>query len=670
MPRSTSRPDILEQFASDPRDALLAEDGGNGDAPGASFSWRKDPARRRADVAYRTFLGALYFAALACFVVALMDPSSADQHQDDGAAGTAASRGASTFCDPASGWTSASGCTECDTTRWTYDADAGTCGECLDGRYGDRCQHLCPGARQSDDCGTACCGRGTCSDGRNGTGLCHCDVFFRNSLDHWQCRDCSRTVVLVSLAGVILFAFVPQGAHRKLAVVFRRCAYCPTVLVQNEIALAQGNFRFQVRQYSTLFWTCLLLLSQTSQMHSVSEAFNYLVCFILLLNSFSSASFLVRLAVGKAGYARARRRERDVAINEAQAQARDIRALENARMIDAAAITFDERIAAGGFGEVWRARYYELFRDTPVAVKKIYTTPENIGTVLSFVDGSGFVDREILLLMRLQHPRVVKLIGAGLLDPTAAETPGLGSDGLGSGKQLFLVSEFMSGGDLRNRLEDGGRPYRWADRMQVAKDVAQGMRYLHADMPGVGKQCLLHRDLKSLNILLDSKGRAKITDFGQSRMLDKMADGMASASAAADDDGGGGGGGGGTKARQDFLLTGRTGSVLWQAPEIMKQAAGNARYGTAADVFSFGVVLFEIVSRRLPWEEEQSLTAIRLKVLKGQRPALTEDERRSASTGGAAVLLELMEACWHADSAKRPSFPDICRRLEGAYSLV
>merc|ERR1711871_1363900 len=104
-----------------------------------------------------------------------------------------------------------------------------------------------------------------------------------------------------------------------------------------------------------------------------------------------------------------------------------------------------------------------------------------------------FKDKEISLLMRTRHRRIVLFHGAGLLRTG----------------EIFLVSELMTGGDLAGLLMDAKRDFRWSQRLLVARDIAEGMAFLH-------KRELMHRDLKSFNVLLDGKGRAKIADFGLS----------------------------------------------------------------------------------------------------------------------------------------------------------
>ena len=98
--------------------------------------------------------------------------------------------------------------------------------------------------------------------------------------------------------------------------------------------------------------------------------------------------------------------------------------------------------------------------------------------------------------MRTRHRRVVLFLGAGSL--------------LTGKREIFVLLEFLPGGDLRMLLDDRSKALEWPARLRIASDIAEGMSFLHS-------RSLVHRDLKSPNILLDNQMRAKIADFGLSR---------------------------------------------------------------------------------------------------------------------------------------------------------
>ncbi|KAE9024424.1 hypothetical protein PR003_g514 [Phytophthora rubi] len=152
----------------------------------------------------------------------------------------------------------------------------------------------------------------------------------------------------------------------------------------------------------------------------------------------------------------------------------------------------------------------------------------------------------------MDHPRIVKLIGVSW-------------DSL---SDLWVVLELMNGGDLRTLLNKYERLQRPAGfdhkKATIALQVCHALTYLHSLMPPV-----IHRDLKSRNILLNRAMDAKVTDFGISR------------------------------ERLDQTMTAGVGTSLWMAPEVML----GERYDVKADMFSFGVVLSELDNHTLPYTQ-------------------------------------------------------------------
>ncbi|RLN94570.1 hypothetical protein BBJ28_00015945 [Nothophytophthora sp. Chile5] len=157
---------------------------------------------------------------------------------------------------------------------------------------------------------------------------------------------------------------------------------------------------------------------------------------------------------------------------------------------------------------------------------------------------------EARLVATMDHPQIVQFVGV------AWE----------SLSELYCVTEFMAGGDLRSLLMGylaNGVPQQLdATKLQIAYQVAHALTYLHSLDPEV-----LHRDLKTRNILLTTSLDAKITDFGASRV------------------------------RSNATMTSGVGSSFWMAPEAML----GERYGEKADVFSLGVVLSELDMHELPY---------------------------------------------------------------------
>ncbi|GLE02634.1 hypothetical protein PINS_up011475 [Pythium insidiosum] len=133
----------------------------------------------------------------------------------------------------------------------------------------------------------------------------------------------------------------------------------------------------------------------------------------------------------------------------------------------------------------------------------------------------------------------------------------------------MVVTEFMPGGDLRSLLmkyAEQSLPTGFnQDKLKIALHVIEGLAYMHQLEPQV-----LHRDLKSRNVLLSTSLDACLTDFGVSR------------------------------ERTDISMTSGVGTLRWMAPEVMQ----GGRYTETADVFSFGVVLSELDTHQLPYSVE------------------------------------------------------------------
>ncbi|RLN44816.1 hypothetical protein BBJ28_00011581 [Nothophytophthora sp. Chile5] len=208
-------------------------------------------------------------------------------------------------------------------------------------------------------------------------------------------------------------------------------------------------------------------------------------------------------------------------------------------------VVVDHLISRGGGGEV----YFGLFNNQQVAVKMLLpATRKSVQHVNAFL-------AEVKLMAGLEHPRIVQFVGVAWDSLT----------------DLCAVSEYMEGGDLRALLasyEAENHPVGFnRDKVTIALHVAHALTYLHSLAPLV-----LHRDIKSKNILLSASLEAKLTDFGISREV----------------------------ATQ--TMTAGVGTSLWMAPEVML----GERYDAKSDVFSFGVVLSELDLHALPYSHGNS----------------------------------------------------------------
>jgi len=260
-------------------------------------------------------------------------------------------------------------------------------------------------------------------------------------------------------------------------------------------------------------------------------------------------------------------------------------------------------LGTGGFGAVYEAKW----RGKTVAVKKLPPFSDN-----NQPGGQVMYDallREIALASKFDCDRLVRVYGACTQDKD----------------HVCLIMELCENGNLASRIYDRRRRrMSYLEILQIAHDVAQGLAYLH---PSV-----IHRDLKPQNILLDLTGRAKLADFGISRIKDP------------------------TKSYLSQITSEKfgQGTPFYMSPE---QFSGEKRIDEKIDVYALGCILNECWTRRQPWKDSSHFFQIILKVaINGERPWVDPD----CPLG----LQRLIGKCWHQDPHMRPSCAEISRLSE------
>jgi len=216
-------------------------------------------------------------------------------------------------------------------------------------------------------------------------------------------------------------------------------------------------------------------------------------------------------------------------------------------------------------------------------------------------DAKLFV-REATVHKRLRHPNVVQLMGI-CTEP------------------LCVVMEFLSRGSLYAVLQDTLTELAWSLRLRFALDTSRGMQYLH--------QCgIVHRDLKSLNVFVDDAWRCKVGDFG-------------------------------TSGTEKKTVSAISGTVLWSAPELFETGG---RYTQQSDVYAFGILLWEIYTRKMPFAATPGAPkggfAFQFAdfVRGGGRPFWPVD--------APAWLSAASRRCWAERCDERPEFEELTGTLE------
>ena len=255
------------------------------------------------------------------------------------------------------------------------------------------------------------------------------------------------------------------------------------------------------------------------------------------------------------------------------------------------------RIGSGSFGVVYTADW----NGTEVALKQMHDKSLSASHVQEF---SG----EIRMMQGMRHPNIVLFLGAVIQAP-----------------RLSIVCELMPLGSLHALLH--GKTQNGVElatnsrlRRQMAQDCARGMSYLHSRSPAV-----VHHDLKPANLLVDSHWTLKVSDFGMSRL------------------------------KHNTYLSSKSpgGTPEWMAPEVLRNDPTDER----SDVYSFAVILWELITLKYPWEELSSPVQIVVQVaFLHRRPKLP--------TWLPAEAVALLQQCWHKDPDERPAFSTILGALK------
>lgn len=262
-------------------------------------------------------------------------------------------------------------------------------------------------------------------------------------------------------------------------------------------------------------------------------------------------------------------------------------------MADLSQLFIGNKFASGANSRIYRG----IYKQRAVAVKMV-RIPERDEARRAELEEQ--FNSEVAFLSRLYHPNIVQFIAACKKPPV-----------------YCIITEYMSQGTLRMYLNKKD-PYSLSAEtiLKLALDISRGMEYLHA-------QGVIHRDLKSQNLLLNDEMRVKVADFGTSCLETKCQ-----------------------------ATKGNKGTYRWMAPEMTKEKP----YTRKVDVYSFGIVLWELTTCLLPFQGMTPVQAAYAASEKNLRPPL--------SSSCPPVLNNLIKKCWSANPARRPEFSYIVSVLE------
>eukprot|EP00877_Chromochloris_zofingiensis_P011552 jgi/Chrzof1/6650/Cz19g04100.t1 len=254
-------------------------------------------------------------------------------------------------------------------------------------------------------------------------------------------------------------------------------------------------------------------------------------------------------------------------------------------------------LGQGAFGTTYRATW----RGADVAVKCVRISSET--EMVNFL-------REVECLAALRHPHIVPFLGACLQDQHTT----------------WLISEFMSGGTLAEWLHHEGQGHSrptsnpLIERLERALEVGRALAALEACHPPI-----LHRDVKPSNVFLDAAGQCRLGDFGLARQL----------------------------PNSRATLTGETGTYLYMSPEMIRHEC----YDNKTDVWSFGVLLAELISGQIPYQHTY-MTPVQVAM-----GVADEKLQPWLPANVPASLLALAHACFDYNPDMRPPFSLIVPQL-------
>ncbi|KAM7265318.1 hypothetical protein ACFE04_003001 [Oxalis oulophora] len=263
--------------------------------------------------------------------------------------------------------------------------------------------------------------------------------------------------------------------------------------------------------------------------------------------------------------------------------------------VDMSNLFLGHRFAHGAHSRL----YHGIYKDEAVAVKIIRVPDDDENGSLGARLAKQFT-REVSLLSRLHHSNVIKFVAACKNPPV-----------------YCVITEYLSEGSLRGYLHKLEEKYIPLPKLiATALDIARGMEYIHS-------QGVIHRDLKPENVLIDHDFHLKIADFGiacEEAYCDAM--------------------------HED------SGTYRWMAPEMIKHKP----YGKKVDVYSFGLILWEMIAGTIPYEEMNPIQAAFAVVNKNLRPVIPGD--------CPPCMRALIEQCWSLQPDKRPDFWQVVKVLE------
>jgi serine/threonine protein kinase/TPR repeat protein len=271
---------------------------------------------------------------------------------------------------------------------------------------------------------------------------------------------------------------------------------------------------------------------------------------------------------------------------------------------------FKTWLGHGSYGEVWSG-IHKVTGKT-VALKKLYRAQKEVTLELH---------RELLIAHTLSNPSILSVYGYLPACPATSN-------------YITIVSRLMVNGSLRSAIDKSQSkglswthtirlpPSQWANmttKLKILMGIASGMVFMH-------DRNIIHRDLKPDNILLDEYGDPRIADFGSAKAI---------------------------ATSEGIVNSHNQGTPLYQAPESLRGEI----VGDKADVYSFGIMIYDILTGMLPFSDTETAYTLGKKISEGVRPDFPSETPR--------FIAELAESCWAPKPGNRPTSREVLRVLCG-----
>ncbi|XP_048346685.1 RAF proto-oncogene serine/threonine-protein kinase isoform X2 [Sphaerodactylus townsendi] len=264
--------------------------------------------------------------------------------------------------------------------------------------------------------------------------------------------------------------------------------------------------------------------------------------------------------------------------------------------IEASEVMLSTRVGSGSFGTVYKGKWHG---DVAVKILKVIDpTPEQFQAFRN----------EVAVLRKTRHVNILLFMGYMTKD------------------NLAIVTQWCEGSSLYKHLHVQETKFQMLQRIDIARQTAQGMDYLHA-------KNIIHRDMKSNNIFLHEDRTVKIGDFGLATVKSRWS--------------------GSQQVEQP------TGSVLWMAPEVIRMQDSNP-FTFQSDVYSYGIVLFELMTGELPYSHINNRDQIIFMVGRGY----TSPDLSKLFKNCPKSMKRLVADCLKKVREERPLFPQILSSIE------